>query len=117
MATSFLVLGVMTFWFITYIVASNFMQKLTDQYPSARAIGLFREMINKFKQQKPNEFIIAFDKVVSVDSSREIVIVNGKNKIHFTENEAKMLIIHLLSVYPEMDNPEDDVEPENKELT
>lgn len=119
MAIVFLALGIMFFWFTVYAVAAIFIQKITDQFPSARAIGLLREMINKFKEQKPNEFIISIDKKVSVDSSREILISSDKTSIHFSENDAKMLIIHLLSIYPEMDNPEkeESVKPENKDLT
>lgn len=90
------------FWFSVFTGASTVFDKIKNKHPTARMIGILRNLVKHFKSLKPNEYPISINKIIREEPGNEISIVCNGQQMYFSEEEGRLLTIHLMSLYPEM---------------
>lgn len=104
------------FWGTVLGWISRYINKINNPYPSAKTIGILRKFLKQIKNKKPEDLIISIgsDKFIR-PVGREMIIVSGEVKIFMTEDESRMLTIHLLGLYPEL-SPSEDLDKEHESV-
>ncbi len=84
---------------------AKYMIDLSDPYPSARAIGVLKKYLKELKEDASTDMSIdtGTKKALGV-KGRDVVLKFGDIHIPLSEDEGKILTIHLLTVYPEMED-------------
>lgn len=93
----------LVFWGSIVGYISTYLDKINNPYPSARYIGAMKKFLKRIKSLPASDIPISIGSEKFIRPvNRDIIMISREVKIFFTEDEAKMLTIHLLNMYPEM---------------
>ncbi len=92
------------FWIAVMGVFNKVYNRCKDPFPSAMAIGILKKYLQSLRPERPSDISINLgQKQFLRIENRDITIISENMKIHLLEDDAKVLVLHLLSLYPELE--------------